>query len=106
MALSESQQDQVDQLRRLVGVTDIEDDDLYAYVSAADGSINAAAAEVWQRKAAEAADLIDVKEGSSSRPLSQLRGSALAMRDYFSGLAAAETPAAATQTRLGTISRS
>lgn len=48
-----------------------------------DGSIEAAAAEVWREKAARYSGLVDMSEGSSTRKLSQLRDSALKMATSY-----------------------
>lgn len=55
---------------------------LSARIDAA-ANINAAAAAIWNEKAARYAELVDVKEGSSSRSLGDLHGQALAMAKSF-----------------------
>lgn len=77
----------VTQLRRLIGETDLTDDTLFEYLTQNDRNLNAAAAVVWLEKAGAAADLIDVKEGSSSRALGDIYEQATKMHAYFSSLA-------------------
>lgn len=105
MALTNMQQDQVDAFKKLVGDTEgFDDQDLYDILIAL-GNENSAAAHVWRIKASNAADLIDVREGSSTRPLSQLRANALSMAEHYSGLAASERSSAGTRTKTRAIVR-
>lgn len=46
-------------------------------------SLNAAAVEVWDAKAAAAANLVDISEGGSSRKMSDLVKNAQIMRELF-----------------------
>lgn len=62
-------------------------------------SLNAAAAEVWRRKAALAADLVDVTEGTSSRKLGNLHKNALEMADMYDNLVAEALVSNAPRTR-------
>lgn len=57
---------------------------LAARIDAATGTVRALAGQVWREKAAAYAGLVDVKEGSSDRKLSQLYTQALRMADSFS----------------------
>ena len=52
-------------------------------------SVQAAAAEVWSRKAADSALLVDVSENGSSRKLSDVHRNALAMSRMYRDEAAA-----------------
>lgn len=107
MALTETQQDQVDALKRLVGdvtVAELDDQDMYDILQD-EGDSNAAAARVWGIKAAKAADLVDVREGTSTRPLSQLSANALRMQAYYAALAGDQGPSAGTGTRVRAIVR-
>lgn len=74
---------EIDQLRRMTGETGNDsvysNDDLDAYLTAADGNLRTAAAQVWDEKAASMAKLVDVNESGSSRRLSQAHTNALAM---------------------------
>jgi hypothetical protein len=99
MALTDQQQEIVDTLRTMVGEVDLDADALFDRYTAAGSSLNLAAANVWGYKAAASADLIDVQEGSTKRPLSQLRGAALAMEAKYRAAADAEGGSSATGAR-------
>lgn len=49
----------------------------------ATANLNAAAAQVWMEKAARFSDLVNVREGSSSRDLGDLYKNALSMAEGF-----------------------
>ena len=49
------------------------------------GDLEIAASNIWTRKAATYADLVDVQEGSSRRALSSLHEQALSMATRFGG---------------------
>lgn len=49
-------------------------------------TVNAAALNVWQSKAASFSSLVDVSESGSSRSMSQLFKNAQAMATYYGGL--------------------
>lgn len=83
MAITSSPEE-ILQLRRMTGETDTEtseysEEDLDAAIIAADGNLRAAAAQVWDEKAAALAALVDVNESGSSRRMSQAHTNALAM---------------------------
>jgi hypothetical protein len=106
MALTDSQQAQADALAALVGDVDLDSEALFERFEAAGEDLNVAAAGVWTYKASQAADLIDVQEGSSKRSLSQLRSSYLDMAARYTGLAATSDVGAATRaTRTRPITR-
>jgi hypothetical protein len=77
--------DVIERLRRLIDDTDdppvYSDADLTAYLDEFSGDVNKAAAAIWREKAAKYAGLVDMKEGTSSRALSQLYKNALAIAD-------------------------
>ncbi len=79
--------EQVTELRRLINEPDnVEpwtDAVLGARIDAATGSLTTLAATIWSEKAAQYAGLVDVKEGSSDRKLSQLHRQALDMAASF-----------------------
>jgi hypothetical protein len=81
---------EIAELRRLINepddVTPYTDLELAARIDAAE-SVRQLASGIWVEKAAQYAELIDVKEGNSDRKLSQLRSQALAMA---TGLAATD----------------
>lgn len=54
-------------------------------------NLDAAAALVWAQKAARYAELVNVKEGNSSRDLGDLYDQALSMSKHFKGLAEASS---------------
>ena len=70
--------EEIAQLRLLIGTTDLNDDQLGAILDA-EGSIEGAAAAVWESKAASSATLVNVSESGSSRSLSDVHKNALAM---------------------------
>jgi hypothetical protein len=77
--------DEIATLRRYVAEpdeTDWTDETLGAIIDASD-SLNAAALEVWDSKAATLAALVDISEGGSSRKNSDLAKNALLMRGLF-----------------------
>lgn len=88
MALSDVEQEQVDQLRPLVGAWDGDDQSLHDLLVGAGGDLNLAAAAGWRVKASALADLGDVQEGSSKRSLSQLAPAAWAMVGRYEAAAA------------------
>lgn len=49
------------------------------------GSTDLAAADIWQRKAATYAELVDTSESGSSRSMSQLHRNALEMFRFYNG---------------------
>lgn len=77
--------DIITRLRRLINdlsdPPEYSDADLSAYLDEFVGDVNKAAAAIWREKAAKYAGLVDMKEGSSSRSLSQLYKNALAIAD-------------------------
>lgn len=90
----------IQQLRRMSGETDVDssdysDEDMDAAIIVADGNLRAAAAQIWDEKAAKLAGLVDVSESGSSRRLSQAHSNALGMaRGYRDGDAPGELPVA------------
>lgn len=86
MALDIPQQQAVDALKPLLGDITLTDDELWLTLVATNSQPNCAAAIVWTRKASASADLIDVKEGSSVRPLGSLHTNALKMAAYYTDL--------------------
>lgn len=93
MALSLDQQATVDQLKLKIGATTKTDEELWLIFEAA-GSLNTAAADIWEEKAAGYAELIDTKEGSSTRNLGDLYEQALKMAGHYRGLALVEATSA------------
>lgn len=63
--------------------TTYDDAALDAFILDAGGSLNIAAASIWNEKAAKYASLVDVKEGSSSRSMGDLYRQALDMASGF-----------------------
>ena len=62
------------------------DEALSAYLDA-EGSVDAAAAVIWEEKAARASNLVNVSESGSSRSLNQIYSNALEMAKFYSGRA-------------------
>lgn len=74
----------IQQLRRMTAETDTEssvysDEEMDVAITAADGNLRAAAAQIWDEKAAALAALVDTSESGSSRRMSQAHTNALAM---------------------------
>lgn len=94
-------------LRKLINQPDntppYDDGALLALLAVAGNDLNVAAAQIWSEKAASYSELVDVKEGSSSRNLGDLYEQAIAMHAHFRGL----TPAVASarRTRVNRIER-
>lgn len=81
-------------LRDMIGTTSKTDDDLLALLdrlAAEDGSLdfNSSAAYIWNQKAAEYSELVDVSESGSSRKFSDLSKNALAMAAKYEKAAGA-----------------
>lgn len=91
MALTSAQQSEVDKLKMLIGETTYTDDELFEFITLESGSVNGAAALVWEKKSAESAGLIDIREGSSSRNLSNVHKQAADRAAYFRSQAENET---------------
>lgn len=78
-------------IRGRIGVTALTDDEIYEIYETYGKNVDCAAAEIWNRKAANAGDLMDIKEGSSDRKLSQLAAQAQGQAKYFRSLCEAES---------------
>lgn len=91
MALTSAQQSEVDKLKMLIGDTTYTDDELHEFIVLESGSVNGAAALIWEKKSAESAGLIDIREGSSSRNLSDVHKQAAERAAYFRGQAETES---------------
>lgn len=89
-------QAKVNALKKLIGTTTYVDEQLLAILTSLADSINAAAAQIWTEKMSSTATLIDVKEGSSTRNLSDLHKNAGSMAAYFRRLADSENGGSAT----------
>jgi hypothetical protein len=75
-------------------------------VLSAHTTLEAAAASVWQVKAASYAELVDVSEGTSKRNLSALHKNALTMAEYWSKFASTTVEeSGAPSVRIGRIVR-
>lgn len=64
------------------------DDDALGALIDEKGSVNAAASEIWQMKAASYSTLVNVSESGSSRSMGDLYKNALGMAQYYGGSAA------------------
>lgn len=99
----------IQQLRRMSGETGEDtgysDEDLDAVIAIADGNLRAAAAQIWDEKAANLAGLVDVSESGSSRRLSQAHANALTMAKGYRDGDAAEELSSPARARIGTIRR-
>lgn len=87
----------IESLRRLVGDIALDDQALAETIALSvdeDTSINLdrAAARVWREKAAEFSSLVDISESGSSRKMSDLYKSALAMASMYDGRVTASEP--------------
>lgn len=76
-------------LRRMANepTTAVYTDEALSTLIDASASLSAAAASIWQEKAARYASLVDVREGSSSRSLGDLYEQALSMSKHYSDAA-------------------
>lgn len=79
----------INTLRR---ITNELDDTFYTDLTLADyldanGSVDAAAAVIWQEKAARASNLVNVSESGSSRSMQQVYQNALDQAKFYSGRA-------------------
>lgn len=83
MALTIPQQAAVDALKPLLGDTTLTDDAIWEILDATNGQPFCAAADIWTMKAADSADLITVKEGSSTRQLGDVHNNYRNMADYY-----------------------
>lgn len=82
---------QIAQLRLLIGTTTLSDEELGEMIDA-EGTIEGAAAAVWESKAASSAQLVNVSESGSSRSLSDVHKNALTMAKYWRDQASDESP--------------
>lgn len=81
--------EEIEALRRMVDEPTQDpytDATLSAYIDEA-GSLDGAAAEVWQEKAAKASTLVNTSESGSSRSLGQIHQNALNMAKFYSARA-------------------
>jgi hypothetical protein len=93
---------QVADLRRLTGETGsstYDDEELKARIDAANGDLDAVAADIWEEKAAAFAELVDISEAGSSRKNSSMYKAALEMHNHFTGEDEASSAAGASTTR-------
>lgn len=100
--------DVYEQIRRATGeytASDLDDEFFDRFLDATSGDINAAAALVWQEKAAGYAELVDITEAGSSRKNSQLYQSAMDMMAKYNALADAATVEVGTYTTTRPIVR-
>jgi hypothetical protein len=95
----------VAEVRSMIGSTTLSDEDIIQRYEAAAENAYATAAAIWGEKAAEYADLTDVIEGSSRRPLSQLSAQAQKMQDTYLSLARQGSGATSGRTRVREIER-
>lgn len=79
--------EEVATLRRITaepGTDNYTDEALSGYIDAA-GSVDGAAAAIWQEKAAKASKLVNVSESGSSRSMQQIYQNALDMAKFYEG---------------------
>lgn len=90
--------DIIAQLRRMIndpdGTGEYSLEDLEAYLDDNNGDLRAVAALIWREKAAKVANLVNVKEGTSSRDLGKIIDNYLKMAEGFETII--EVPATAT----------
>jgi len=79
--------EQVASLRRMVAepTTATYSDEALSALVDDKGSLDAAAAAVWEEKAAAASTLVNVSESGSSRSMQQIHQNALEMAKFYSG---------------------
>jgi hypothetical protein len=95
MALTPDQRLIVDELVLLVPDTELDEDLIYARYVAADNDLNLTASGMWVLLASSYSGLVDIKEGSSSRPIGTLYKNALDMAAFFQGKSDAAKPGGA-----------
>lgn len=79
-----------EQIRRATGEwgdSDYEDSYFDRFLDEAGGNVDAAAASVWQEKAAGYAEMVDISEAGSSRKNSQLYSNAMDMMAKYNAIA-------------------
>lgn len=93
-------------------VAEPSDSDIYtdvvlgAILDAASGDLNKSAYEVWVRKAAASAELVDISEGGSSRKMGDIYEQSLAMAKFFGDqVSGGVTPDAPRYPRLRKLAR-
>lgn len=93
----------VQELRSMVGDTNYSDQELAELIVAKDGSLNGAAAFIWQGKVTESVGLVDISESGSSRKMSNVHTQNLAMAEYYRGLADNDSDTAVNGRRRGRV---
>lgn len=96
MSLTTAQQAQVDALKPLLGDTTLSDQNLWDIIALNNESANCSAAYIWGTKAADSAGLINIREGSSTRNLSDVQTNALKMSKHYDELCQREKVEATT----------
>lgn len=81
--------DQIARMRRLVGETQLTDEELGTIIDNA-ANFNLAVAEVWETLAAEYSTITNLSEAGSSRSLGDLFKNAQAMGNYYRGIGGTE----------------
>lgn len=79
--------EQLEDLKRLIGDTEWTDEDLDQLIDEKAGNIQAAAASVWESQAASYSQIVDITESGSSRKMGDLFDNAMKMAAYFNGQA-------------------
>lgn len=99
-------QNQIANLKLLVGDTTLTEAQLGAILDAAECE-NEAAAKIWGQKAAGFAELVNISEAGSSRSMGALHQNALNMAKYYAdlGCPGEDPPVAATRTQTRAIER-
>lgn len=80
--------DQIAELRRKISepdTTTYSDADLNTRIDEANGDVNGVAGVIWQEKASQYSEMVDISEAGSSRKNSQLMKNALEMASFYAG---------------------
>lgn len=101
-----SQSDQLRRMTGLVGETSWSDTDLDDLLTANGGDMRLAAADVYDRLAAQYSSLVNVSESGSSRSMGDMYKNALAMAAHYrGGESTTSTGTVTRRTRVGQIER-
>lgn len=76
-------QDQLDDLKRLIGDTNFTDEELGEIIDENNGNLQAAASVVWESQAARYSKIVDITESGSSRKMGDLFDNAMKMAAWY-----------------------
>lgn len=97
--------DDLARLRRVMPSSFTKTDSELTELITAEGSVEGAAASLWEQRAAEVSELVDVEESGSKRSMSQLAKSANQQVAYWRGAASEIVPPVTSRSRTRLITR-